>query len=438
MVPNEKILNPGDILVDSLIIESAAGAALDVKSQFVSINIYEDIFANGLSGFIVLVDSLNLSRYLQITGREILKIVFTTPGDSENRDYVERVFKVYKVTSETKLSGEGKKLLRLEFVSPPVYDNAKLRVSRSFMNMRHSEMVQKIGKDVFGIDINCCPTVGQKSVIIPNWNPMYAISWLAKRSLAEPMPEATDFVFFQSMDGKYHFMPLSLMKAQPALIKYHHTPTSRDYGTGAILMKKEFYNIISFSIGGRGDKMREIVSGVYGNNAIALDIVGKRVSSEVYTYYTQRDKLPTISKYPLVSKLTDDLSFFVGAYQKYYPKHSFKFDGIEDNEELHLIAPRRQSQMNQFQTNTLTITVNGDSRRKVGEMVNVDIPSTENPKDKDDWYDPYLSGRYMITAILHEIGDGSYNMKMELVKDGYDEKIPDVQVFSGSGAEGEI
>jgi hypothetical protein len=429
MLHNDKILNPGDILVDSLTIQSAAGATLDVKSQFVSINIYEDIFANGLSGFLVLIDSINLLRYLQITGRETLKIVFSTPGDTENNDFVEKTFKIYKMTSETKLSGEGKKLVRLEFVSVPTYENAKLKISRSFTDMPYSEMVERIGNDVFGMSINCCPTSGRRNVVIPNWNPMYAINWLAKRSFAESMPEACDYVFFESLDGKYQFVPLTLLKAQDAIVKYHHTPTNRDQTTGEIFMKKEFYNIISFSVGGRGDKMREVVSGVYANNALALDILGKKASTQLYTYFTQRSRVPTISKYPLISKVTDDLSYNVTAYQKYYPKHSFRYDSVEDNDELEIVSTRRQSQMNQFRTNTLMITVNGDSRRRVGDIVSVDIPSTEDPKNKDDWYDPYLSGRYMVTSILHEIGDGSYNMKMELVKDGYDEKIPEVQTF---------
>ena len=77
----------------------------------------------------------------------------------------------------------------------------------------------------------------------------------------------------------------------------------------------------------------------------------------------------------------------------------------------------------------MTIDVNGDSRRRAGEIVKIDIPSVENPKNKDDWFDPFLSGKYMITSILHEIGDGSYTMKMEVMKDGYDEKLSDQQSF---------
>ena len=432
-IPNDKILNPGDILVESLTITSAAGVSLDVKSQFVSINIYEDMFSNGLSGFLVLVDSLNLIRYLQITGRETLKVSFATPGDNNSTDFREREFLIYKISSDLKLLGDGKKLLRFEFVSKPVYDNSKFRISRSFSNMRYSDMVKIIGKDIFDIDINACPTMGRRNAIIPNWNPMYSINWLAKRSSAESIPEACDYVFYQTLDGKYQFLPISLLKSQETLVKYHHTPSARNPETGELFMKKEFYNILSYSVLGRGDKMREIVSGVYGNNALVLDILGKRASRELYTYFTHRNRVPNISKYPLISKYSDDLSLNVTAYQKYYPKHSYRYDTVEDNDELHIVSTRRQSQMNQFRTNMLMITVNGDSRRRVGDMVSVDIPSTEDPKNKDDWYDPYLSGRYMITTILHEIGDGSYNMKIELAKDGFDEKIPDVQTFAKNG-----
>ena len=431
--PNPKILNPGDVLIDSITIESAPGAILDVRSQFVSMNIYEDIFANGLSGFIVLVDSLNLIRYLQITGREKLKIRFATPGEDTDNSFLTKEFSIYKVSSEVKMQGDGKKLIRLEFVSPTVYQNAQLRISRAFSDMPYSDMVKAIMKDTLGVEVNTCPTLGNRNIVVPNWNPMYAVSWLAKRSAAETIPEACDYVFYENLNGNYQFMPLSLLKKRQSVVKYHHTPTSRNPETGELFLKKEFYNILSFTIGGRGDKMREVVSGVYGNNAVAIDIVGKQTDTEVYMYTIHRNRVPTISKYPLVSKISDPYSGNITAYQKLFPKHSFKYDTIEDNDELHTVSVRRQSQMNQFRTNTLTIVVNGDSRRRVGDIVSVDIPSTEDPKGKDDWYDPYLSGRYMITAILHELGDGNYTMKMELVKDGYDERIPDVQTFGAGG-----
>lgn len=433
LVPNAKILNPGDILIETLTIQSAGGATLDVKGQFVSINIYEDIFSNGVSGFLVLIDSLNLLRYLQVTGRETLKVSFITPGDEEaQNEYIEKEFYIYKVTTDLKMAGDGKKLVRLEFVTKPVYENTKQRISRSFNNMPYSEMVKTIMRDTFGVEVNACPTLGNRNIVIPNWNPMFAISWLAKRSAAEYSPDMCDYVFYENLDGAYQFLPLSLLKSKPPQIKYHHTPTARNPETGGVFMKKEFYNILSYSVISRGDKMREIAAGVYSNNAIALDILTKRANMEIYAYFNQRKRVPTISDYPLIPIMSDDLSLNIGAYQKFLPKHSFRYNGIEDNDELELVSTRRQSLMNVFRTHTLNIDVNGDSRRRVGEVVNIDIPAVENPKNKDEWFDPFLSGKYMVTSILHEIGDGSYTMKMEAVKDGYDDKLSDTQSF-GNG-----
>jgi hypothetical protein len=240
-IPNFKILNPGDVLIDSITITSAAGAELDVRSQFISFNIYEDLFANGLSGFVVLMDSLNLIRYLQITGREKIKITFATPGENEGNIFLTKEFLIFKVSADSKLDGDGKKLVRLEFVSQPVYNNAKLRVSKAFNDMPYSDMVTYIMNDLFDLDVNACPTLGNRNIVIPNWNPMYAINWLAKRSAAEEMPEACDYVFFESLDGEYQFVPLSILKEQPPVVKYHHTPTARNPTTGQIFMKKEFY-----------------------------------------------------------------------------------------------------------------------------------------------------------------------------------------------------
>ena len=175
--------------------------------------------------------------------------------------------------------------------------------------------------------------------------------------------------------------------------------------------------------------MREIVSGVYANNALVVDIFGKTSSTELYTYFTQRDRLPSISKYPLVSKLTDDLSFNVTAYQKYYPKHSFRYDTLEDNDEMEIVSTRRQSQMNQFKTNTLTILVNGDSNRRVGDMVELLIPSMEDPSgiEKDFEYDRYLSGNYMVTKINHSFTHNNYELIITLVKDSYAQPLSNVK-----------
>jgi hypothetical protein len=68
-----------------------------------------------------------------------------------------------------------------------VYQNSQLRISRAFSDMPYSDMVVAIMQDTFGVAVNACPTLGNRNIIVPNWNPMYTVSWLAKRSSAEVM-----------------------------------------------------------------------------------------------------------------------------------------------------------------------------------------------------------------------------------------------------------
>jgi hypothetical protein len=115
------------------------------------------MFSNGLSGFVVLIDSLNLVRYLQITGRETIKIAFATPGEETGNIFMTKEFLILQdLCADSKLDGDGKKMVRLEFVSKPVYENAKLRVSKAFTDMPYSDMVTYIMNDIFDTDVNAC------------------------------------------------------------------------------------------------------------------------------------------------------------------------------------------------------------------------------------------------------------------------------------------
>jgi hypothetical protein len=74
---------------------------------------------------------------------------------------------------------------------------------------------------------------------------------------------------------------------------------------------------------------------------------------------------------------------------------------------------------------TMTIDVYGDTTLRVGNIVNLEFFSQEYTKDKNDFLDAYLSGRYMITTILHNVVDGVHTMRMTIARDSYYELLPD-------------
>jgi len=76
----------------------------------------------------------------------------------------------------------------------------------------------------------------------------------------------------------------------------------------------------------------------------------------------------------------------------------------------------------------LKLEIAGDLRRRVGQVINVNIISAEFLRTKDDSsiLDGHLSGRYLITAVGHHIGkNDGYHMGLEVVRDSFEEAYPD-------------
>jgi hypothetical protein len=115
----------------------------------------------------------------------------------------------------------------------------------------------------------------------------------------------------------------------------------------------------------------------------------------------------------------------------YAPKSAYKYDNVLDGDLYEGWTLQRQSIMNQYGSNKIMIMVPGNSMLRAGQVINVEIPALEPKKDKD-WKDPYLSGKYLIANLKHEIiinEQGKYTTTLELIRDSLPESIPDIKEF---------
>ena len=82
---------------------------------------------------------------------------------------------------------------------------------------------------------------------------------------------------------------------------------------------------------------------------------------------------------------------------------------------------------------SILIEITGISTLRVGQLVNLEVPSPETSEEdgkSDLLYDTFISGVYMITAIQHQFRkdinsatpDVEYWMNVELSKDGFESK----------------
>ena len=75
----------------------------------------------------------------------------------------------------------------------------------------------------------------------------------------------------------------------------------------------------------------------------------------------------------------------------------------------------------------LSIRVPGNHTRTVGDLVNIDLPSSHFPGEKHRYY----AGNYLITELSHKITGDSYYMDMKLVKDNLSEKLKEFEDIYG-------
>jgi hypothetical protein len=435
-VSSNKWSKPGDIVIDSIDLISCAGFSVDIKLQMAAIVIYEDIFANALSGYINLIDTLNLSKHLPIIGNETIKIIFTTPGlDNQARKKISLSFKIFKVSSRQKIGGsQNQTFISLEFVSEEFFFNTGTKISKAYTGLSYSEMVSNIFSDYMlsnnEIDTESTTengseklltfdTYGIKNFIIPNWSPLYAINHLANLSSYMANTQMCDYVFYQNLEGIYYFVPISFMKSLAPVASFKHIPA--DHSTGKLMQN----NARRISIVNFGDKMRDLSTGTFGSTLLTFDSTYKKIEYDIFSYNNRFSDQIHVSEFPILPRQNETMSEKIMAHRKFLPKHSYKYDGNPDNEGYLDFSLNRHSLMNQIGALGLEVDAPGDSRRRAGDIVEIEIVSQEDTSKKSEWRDTYMSGKYLITRIAHHIGNNDYNMIMSLTKDSYDEPVPD-------------
>ena len=92
---SEGLQTAGDVNVQEAVIIRGDGAEIDVRTFIIELNIFEDMFKNGLSGNIMMVDAANVVGKFPILGDEYLRLKIKTPT-IESQIY--KTFKIYSIT----------------------------------------------------------------------------------------------------------------------------------------------------------------------------------------------------------------------------------------------------------------------------------------------------------------------------------------------------
>lgn len=475
--PNQ-LLKPGDVVIDEIELESYTGFKTSLKGIFQNFTLYEDIYSNCMSGSITLIDSMNLVRHFPIIGAETLTITYKTPfGDAET---ISLKFRTYKISVYVETSQEATQMVRIEFISPAAIKSMQSKVSKSYRNMPVSNIVKEIYLEYLAIDRNKgileksvkgaiagaamgtafvpIPVVGtaigavagatlgalsadssdpriplstlettydNRSYVIPYWNPLYAINWLAHRARSKTNTTYCDYVFFENSSG-FHFVSLSHLKKQAPAFTYTNYPAGFRSEDGNRMMNSELRNIFSMVVEDITDKIKQQNLGTFASTILTHDLTTKTYTNYQFDYDSKYDTVGShVEDNRLIPDRKTDYSKAMLSTLKFYPNNTYTMDGLEKTADPEETILYRQSLLTQMDSINLILECHGDANVKVGQVINFETFGRESTKKSDKFEDDYLKGRYLVTAIRHIVTDRNHRMTMTLSRDSFAEAVSD-------------
>ena len=202
---------PGDFELQKLTLTTPNRKGyINLKAAWSDLNIYEDMFANCLTGSIRIVDGIGLMESVPIIGEETINIKIRTAGlkrereadvtgpfaGSQNEGIMDLKFRVVKLSEASKLN-ESTMTYKLSMVSEEYILNLKQKVKKTSLDpvslepRRVSDVVRTLYRQFFekgrrkdAKKIFIEPTKNPTDLIIPNYTPFRAFNFLAGRAVS--------------------------------------------------------------------------------------------------------------------------------------------------------------------------------------------------------------------------------------------------------------
>lgn len=393
-----------------------------------------------VSGEIVIVDAIDMFNAMAIHGDEIVDLEFQTPQKMPI-NYSGRIYAVDLSDWETK------RVISLQFCAAEKIVSDQLKVSKVYRDDFFHEIAVDLYADlkkVTGKEIFIEPTANKGSVIIDNKSPVDGLNMICGASQHGEYKGA-DYIFYEQLgrdifDGVsyFNFKPVEGMvdtaKNEPAMIYSYDSPG------GETMQPKSLARIKYYMVHKTPNIIDNIAQGMYASTLVTNDLLKRQHNFMTFNYdesytehkHTNHNEVEGMGtgKTSLINNTV--LSKRPQGHTRFFPKNYKSFDTPTNYaDERAEILLKRNSQFQQRSQYVLELSIPGDSQRRVGEVVDVNIPALEvKNSDGKIRMDKTFSGRWLIAKIKHTLiaGDNKYTTNMALVKDSYTNPLPERKI----------
>lgn len=437
-IPNNKLKHPTDYKLEDLsLISSRLGSPLDLKRYMVELNYFEDLFNNTISGNIVMSDAVGVLNFGELSGTEFINIKLSKSDDLPHK--LERTLRIYGISNRRFDPSNNKEVYTLEFCSEEYLLSEQYRLSKSYKGINISTLVWDICNSYLKIGTNdknsktlsLDETIGVNDFVLPNKKPIETINWLANFAVPKKYPNGADIIFFENKSG-FFFTSLQHLYQTKPIFKYAYNP--KNVTNDALV---NMTNVLTFQVVKYVDTLDAIHKGTLGNRILAVDPLRRTKNIKDFdynAYYQNSAKLngsPVINNYrnkqnkALYDPPPKDLE--AGAYRVMISNTNQQQGGsftknkpgsVQNDFQIEKVIPNRIAQLGLATNNILKITVPGNPALTIGTCIELRIASSSPLSSKQSRpIDPYLSGKYLISAVRHILTPASFITVLEICKD---------------------
>lgn len=426
---------------------------LDIKGIVHLLHIYESLTSPAITGDITVIDARDIRTMLPITGMERLELKLSTPGTKKNGiiEYTEEVTEplyIYKIEKIRPGGGTSRlQSYRLFFTSREAYRNNICRVSKSFKGAVEDGVLEILKDDRY-LDSRKKFAVEETStnhaIVIPNLKPFQAIQMLAKTAKSE-LYENSGYLFYETTEG-FNFRSIESLlavgghTARPVVKKFQYKAANMRTNEGARDILDELEQVMSYSFDNTVNMLENMNSGMAASRLITHDAFYKTITTTDYDYLDQYHNFFHTEHAKDGGKRDDNYMIPYAMFDK-ERKGLTEFPEMKtmvktDTSKIHndYEQPNTKgnlqaniSQKEQMMNGNLVLSVHGDTRIHVGELINFELPYQVPVQGNDKQeLNPYWAGRYLIMNLKHTIDMDTqkHSMTIKCAKDSTRISIP--------------
>jgi len=403
----DQIVDVGDVITEEIIL-SAKGQLVDIKNFVIQTTVYEDIFSNVMTGVLLLRDAANLINEYKLNGKEQVIVKFRSPGFSD-AGVIKKTFYISSIKGRT--IGEKDQIYALFLISIEGAIDNITKISKKFKG-KTDNVIAEVFNEYLRQEKRLVSYASHNTniaLVSTYWSPLKIINWICNRSFEN----APNILFYE---GNKNFYLTSLEKLFQ----------SRDYGTysyipsansGDFSLAERFSFISDISNLDHYDIFKGQDYGYYSSRLITHDITLKQYKEFQHNHYSYRENIESLDEFTIFPANLSNPDNYRMVRTKQYGMFPEKEDP-----QYEVWAMKRNSLMYEANNFKMTIAVPGKTDIEVGNTINVFLPrSTAKEADVStpNFFDPYLSGRYLITGIRHQFSLNKHQMFLEIMKESF-------------------